>query len=164
MKIALMSDSHDRLPALRAAVSRLKELGAEQVVHAGDVIAPFAAKCLTPEHLGDRPLHVIYGNNDGERAGLKKVLPQIADGPVRLELGGQRIAVAHYREWFAADDVAWADVLVSGHDHHAYIQADDGKLWINPGEVCGWLTGRCTFVMLDTDTTRTDLIDVAGGG
>ena len=41
MKIAVMSDSHDHLIPLRAALTRAKEAGAEVVIHCGDLIAPF---------------------------------------------------------------------------------------------------------------------------
>ena len=88
MKIGVISDSHDRLPTLRRAVDLFKRLEVEAILHAGDLVAPFAAQLLQPKNVGDIPVHVIYGNNDGEREGLKKTLPQIIDGPVRLELGG----------------------------------------------------------------------------
>ena len=48
--------------------------------------APFAANLLNPEVVGGVPVHAIYGNNDGEKAGLKKILPNVVDGPLRVEL------------------------------------------------------------------------------
>jgi predicted phosphodiesterase len=40
MKICIVSDSHDRGPMLTAAVEEAKSLGAEAVLHCGDVIGP----------------------------------------------------------------------------------------------------------------------------
>ncbi|MEM7576680.1 MAG: metallophosphoesterase [Planctomycetota bacterium] len=172
MKIGVVSDSHDRLPALGAALDRFTRAGVDAIIHAGDFVAPFAAKLLTPQALRERGLdlgkheiHVIYGNNDGERVGLQKMLPQIVDGPLRLELGESRIAVAHFVEWFDDADHAWADVLISGHDHIAAIETQTvlgrDRLYLNPGECCGWLTGRCTAALLDTDTRAAEILELS---
>ncbi|MEM1097442.1 MAG: YfcE family phosphodiesterase [Planctomycetota bacterium] len=170
MRIGVISDTHDRLPALAAALDAFAEAEVEALIHAGDYVAPFAAKLLTPDALRERGLdlpgglHAIYGNNDGERTGLKKTLPQIVDGPVRIEIDGRRIAVAHFVDWFDEADHAWADVLISGHNHEAEITtrsvAGRDRLYLNPGECCGWLTGRCTVAILDSDACRAELIDL----
>ena len=160
MKIGVISDTHDRLPTARRAVELFKRLKVDAGIHAGDYVAPFTAELFTPAHLGDTPLHGIYGNNDGERDGLKKMLPQIVDGPLRLELGGKSVAVAHYVDWFNPADHAEADVLISGHNHEAGVAQKDGKLYLNPGECCGWLTERCTVAMLDLETLQADIVEV----
>ncbi|MEM1444703.1 MAG: YfcE family phosphodiesterase [Planctomycetota bacterium] len=172
MKIGVLSDSHDRLPALAAALDAFADAGVDALIHAGDFVAPFAAKLLTAESLSERGLtlsggvHVIYGNNDGERVGLKKALPQLVDGPLRLELDGCRIAVAHFVEWFDESDHAWADVLISGHNHEVAIEtrhvAGRDRLYLNPGECCGWLTGRYTVALLDTEARTAELIELNG--
>ncbi|MEL7671087.1 YfcE family phosphodiesterase [Methanobacterium sp.] len=63
-----MSDSHDNLPAIREAVKFFNEAKVELVIHAGDMISPFAAneiKNLNAE------FKAVFGNNDGERDGLR---------------------------------------------------------------------------------------------
>lgn len=174
MLIGVLSDTHDRLPTFAAALDAFAEAKVGAVVHAGDLVAPFAAKLLNPDALRKRgfpeglggAVHVIYGNNDGERDGLKRALPQIVDGPLRIELAGRRIAVAHYADWFADADREWAEVLISGHDHTASIdtltQDSRDQLRLNPGECCGWVTGRCTAALLDTDGPSAELIDIPG--
>jgi putative phosphoesterase len=165
MRIGVISDTHDRLPTFEAALRRLAELEVQAILHAGDYVAPFAAKLLTDEH---RPgpaeleggVHGIYGNNDGERAGLKKVLPQLVDGPLRLELGGRVIVMHHYLDWLTPEDRAGADVVISGHDHRPAVATSGGQLLLNPGECCGWLSGRCTAAVLETDSLTAELIDV----
>lgn len=93
MLLGILSDSHDHLNYINQGVERLKREGIEQLIHPGDIIAPFAAKAVLD---WEGPLHVVYGNNDGERVGLKKVLPQIVDGPLLVEVGGIRISLDHY--------------------------------------------------------------------
>ncbi|MEE9212757.1 MAG: metallophosphoesterase family protein, partial [Phycisphaeraceae bacterium] len=79
MKVGVISDTHDRLPPLRRAVALFERLKVGALFHAGDFVAPFAAKIIAPEVLSV-PLHCIYGNNDGEREGLKAILPNLVEG------------------------------------------------------------------------------------
>ncbi len=157
MLIGVMADTHDRLPTMRAALERFAELDVAAVVHAGDVVAPFAARLLAE---AGRPLYVVYGNNDGERAGLRAVLPQIADGPLRFELGGRRILLHHFIDWCSAADVAAADVVITGHTHEVLVERRDGVLLLNPGECCGWLTDRPTVATIDLESNEVRIIEV----
>lgn len=157
MRIGVISDTHDRLPAIDRALARFEEWRVEAVLHLGDIIAPFAAKKLTTLSV---PLHVIYGNNDGERAGLKETLPQIVDGPLSIELGGRRLMLHHFIEWLTPEQIASADAVLTGHTHEVLNELRDGQLFLNPGECCGWVTGRCTVALLDTDTLTAEVDDV----
>jgi len=49
---------------------------------------------------------------------------------------------------------------VHGHDHVAKIAKVGGTLIVNPGEVGGWLTGRSSFGLLDTETLEAEIIDL----
>lgn len=161
MKIGVIADSHDHLPPLRRAVAMLKRMKVDAVLHAGDYVAPFAARELTGPNLpASIPLHCIYGNNDGERAGLRQILPQLVDGPLRLELGGKTIVMHHWIEQLNDADVQGADIVVTGHTHEVVNEVRDGVLQLNPGECCGWLTDRCTIALLDTDAMEAQIVEV----
>lgn len=163
MKIGILADSHDRLPSLKAALLKLREMKVEAVIHAGDFVAPFAAKLLVDKSVApDVPLYCVYGNNDGEREGLRKILPQVVDGPLRVSLAGKTIAVHHWIEWFKPEDLRGADIVISGHTHAAGAETRGPQLFINPGECCGWLTGRCTFATLETDSLHVRFHEVPG--
>jgi putative phosphoesterase len=157
MRIGVISDTHDRLPTIDRGLEILRDRTVEIVVHPGDVIAPFAAKRLLA---WTGPLHIIYGNNDGERAGLKAVLPQIQDGPLTFEAGGKRILVHHFIDWCAPADIERADIIITGHTHEVVNERKGDKLFLNPGECCGWLYGRCTVAVLDTQTLSAEIIEV----
>ena len=157
MKLGVLSDSHDRMPAIDAVLTEFEQRGIEVVIHAGDLVAPFAAKRL---RAWPGELHVIFGNNDGERAGLAGVLPQIQDGPLILELGGRRVLVHHFMDWCDPKDLTACDVIITGHTHGVVNETCDGKLVLNPGESCGWLTGRCTAAVVDTDALQAEIIEV----
>ncbi len=157
MFFGVISDSHDRLPAIDRALALFRERGVEAVVHPGDVISPFAAKRLLA---WEGPLHVVYGNNDGERAGLKELLPQITDGPMVVELGGRRVLVHHFVEWCTPSDIEAADIVVTGHSHEVVNQLEGGKLLLNPGESCGWVTGRSTVAIVDTGGPSAEICEL----
>jgi putative phosphoesterase len=167
MKIGVISDTHDRLPTLRRALALFRRLPVAAVFHAGDLVAPFAAKLLTPDALS-LPLHVVYGNNDGERHGLKALLPQIADGPLTIKLGSpgkvRTVVMHHFIDWLKPADIAPADVIITGHTHQVVNQTHrtpaGEKLYLNPGECCGWVTDRCTVAVLDLDTLQAQIIEV----
>lgn len=159
MKIGVISDTHDRLPTFRRAVSLFRRLQVGAIFHAGDYIAPFAAELLAPQNL-PIPLYCIYGNNDGERAGLKNILPNITDGPLRVQFGGKTIVMHHFVDWLTPADTAGANVVITGHTHQTVNEVKDGKLFLNPGECCGWLHDRPTVAMLDLDTLKADIVEV----
>jgi hypothetical protein len=53
------------------------------------------------------------------------------------------------------------DIVISGHTHDAKIEkTDDGVLHVNPGENCGYLTGKSTIAIIDTTTLTAEIIEV----
>lgn len=166
MKVGVISDTHDRLPTFRRSLELFKRLGVGAILHAGDYVAPFAAKLLLPEHVGDIPVYAVYGNNDGERTGLKKVLPQLVDGPLRIEIAGRRIVMHHFIDWMKPADYAAADVVITGHTHTVInekkTRPGGEQLLLNPGECCGWVSQRCTVAVLDLADLSAQIVDVRG--
>ncbi|MCO6436105.1 MAG: metallophosphoesterase [Phycisphaerae bacterium] len=159
MLIGVIADTHDRLPTMDAAMEVFRRAGVDAVIHAGDIVAPFAADRLV-RFAG--PTHVVYGNNDGERDGLKKKLPKIQDGPLKLELGGRKILVHHFIDWCSEQDVAAAEIVITGHTHEVVNREQDGRLMLNPGECCGWVHGRCTVAILNTEGPSAEIIELPG--
>ena len=158
MKLGVVSDSHDHVKLLRRALDEFSARDVAAVLHAGDLIAPFSAKLLVGL---DVPVYCIFGNNDGEKAGLKKLLPQLQYGPLRLELGGRTIVMHHFFDWLKPEDVEGADVVIGGHTHEIVHDMRGGVLYLNPGECCGVLTDRPTVAVLDTEDLSVETIDLA---
>jgi uncharacterized protein len=147
MKIGVISDTHDNLPAIDAAVRHFQAAGVETILHAGDFVAPFALKRLLQ---ADLPVVAVFGNCDGERAGLAKFLPDLVDGPLHLELGGRKICMGHNAQRLTREDFEAADILIAGHTHKPQIEYQEGRLIVNPGECGGWVTGCATVAVIDT--------------
>ncbi len=161
MLIGVLSDTHDRLPQIAKALDVFERQQVAAVIHAGDIVSPFAAKAIKAVE-ARCPLHVIYGNNEGESAGVASILPQICRGPLRLELDGCRILVHHYDKWCDPADIGWADVVVSGHTHDVVNTVRGGKLFLNSGECCGWVKGRSTIALLDTAQPSARIVELEG--
>jgi putative phosphoesterase len=148
MLIGVISDTHDRLPLVDAAMRLFAERRVEALIHPGDFIAPFAVRRLLQYK---SPIHATFGNNDGERAGIRELLPQVVDGPLFVALGGRTILVHHFVDWCEPGDIDRADIIITGHTHEVVNRLDGGKLLLNSGECCGWVNGGCTVAVLDTD-------------
>ena len=157
MLVGVMSDTHDQLEAIDAALKLFHQHRVEVVIHAGDIIAPFAAKKLA---LLQVPLHIIYGNNDGEWGGLKAVLPQIQAGPLCLELDGRAVLVHHFIDWCDAGEVKQHDIVITGHTHEVVNENVSGRLLLNPGECCGWVSGHATVALLDTQNVSAEICEL----
>jgi putative phosphoesterase len=157
MKLGVLSDTHDNLPAIAAAIKIFKQAGIEALLHAGDYVAPFALARLIQARL---PVYGVFGNCDGERAGLMKLLPELADGPRHLEIGGRKICLIHDWERLSHENFEASDIVVFGHTHEPKIERHEGRLIVNPGECGGWMTGRATVAILNTEAMAAETEEV----
>lgn len=156
MIVGLLSDTHDHLPLIDEAIKQLNKMNAELVLHAGDYISPFVT-----EHFKQlkAPLIGVFGNNDGDRTSLKKRFAELgADIRGRFAfvlVDGLRIALLHGDEtelMRSLLELESHDVLVCGHTHAPKTYRKGRTLVINPGEACGYLSGKPTISILDTET------------
>ncbi len=156
MLIGLISDTHDNLPQLAKAVEVFKREETELVLHAGDYVAPFTLKIMSQLSCDWRG---VFGNNDGEKQGLKQTSGErIVSAQLELELEGRKIAVVH--DAAAAKPEGEWDVLLYGHTHRAVVEKSGDRLRINPGECCGWLTGKGTVGLLDLAAMEARIIEL----
>ena len=153
MIIGIMSDTHDRVPYIKKAVTRLKEERVKLVLHAGDYVSAFTAK---PYAELDAPLIGVFGNNCAETELLKQVYAEVGCDLrgyfTDVEADRLRIALMHGHRKQDVDKAFGGgyDVIVRGHTHKSSISEEKGALVINPGEVCGYLTGTNSIAFLDT--------------
>ncbi|MEO0114214.1 MAG: metallophosphoesterase [candidate division WOR-3 bacterium] len=155
-KIGLISDTHDNLTMVKAAVARFNEVELCLVIHCGDYIAPFTLenfKELKVKLLG------VFGNCDGERTGLRQKAESLGFSlhipPYKFELAGKKILISHNPITPPSD----IDILIYGHTHLPEIKPGN-PLIINPGEASGWLRGKATIAILDVDSLKTEIIEL----
>jgi len=162
MHVAILSDIHDHIPNLRAALKHCQD--AEVLICCGDLCSPFIAKELGQGFARD--IHVVFGNNDGDRF---RIAANAAKYPhlkfhgefAELHLGGRRFAVNHFDNLGRAMAEGQAfDVVCFGHNHQFEIMQMERTLIINPGEIYGGLSGHATLVRYDTQSGQAERIDL----
>jgi len=169
--VGIMSDTHDRLPMVDKAVKKLVEEKVELVLHAGDYVSPFVIphfKPLKSKFIG------VFGNNDGDHEFLKRRFAEfgleIRGVFAEVKVDSLRIALLHGGEPGSPpgpsellrsllESEAY-DVIVYGHVHDAKVYKKGKALIINPGEVCGYLTGKSTVAVLNTKTLDAKIISL----
>jgi putative phosphoesterase len=156
MLIGVMADTHDNLPKVAAATELFAARGVQAILHAGDFVAPFALKLLLTAGL---PVTGVFGDNDGERTGLRKACPDLYSAPHRFEMGGRTVVLAHDPAQLAGEAAAGADLLVHGHTHKSEVRPGP-PLLVNPGEAGGWLTGVSTVALVDLDSLTAELVEL----
>jgi putative phosphoesterase len=162
MKIAVMSDSHDHLIPLRAALKRAKEAGAEVVIHCGDLVAPFVIGELKQF---DGPVHVVFGNNDGDILLLSRQAAgssvELHGTTMELELAGRKLLATHeppIAEAHAATDEY--DAVFYGHVHQAGEKRIGDTLLLGAGELMGYKE-QPSFAIYDTETNTAERVSLA---
>jgi hypothetical protein len=151
----IMSDSHDRIDKLESAVKYANKNRIDVLFHCGDIISPFSAKILKNFN-GN--LYVVFGNNDGEITGLRKILGQnVSRKPKKINIGNKKILLMHEPP-VDFENLEYHYVFY-GHLHKIDIRQDK-KMIINPGEICGYLTGKSTFVLLNEKTNENRIIEI----
>ncbi len=158
MKICILSDSHDHIPLLDAAVEAALDEGVEAVLHCGDVVAPSTLECLDRYAL---PVHVIHGNNTGDLYTLGRLASREENNihyhgmDAGLELDGRRIFLVHYPHYARAMATTgdW-DLVCCGHSHKVSIETvanlkGGHTHLVNPGTIGGVGRKPATYLIAD---------------
>ncbi len=160
MQIGIVSDTHDDLDAVHAAVELFESRNVDAVVHCGDFVAPFS---VTPFD-ADFAFHAVRGNNDGEwnvqsavesfgtyhgeAAALSIPRDGDADGIKGSDRDGGNggngggndgpvdVAVTHGTSGIVVDalvDCGDYDYVLHGHTHAHGVEERAGTVRVNPG-------------------------------
>jgi putative phosphoesterase len=149
MKIAILSDTHNRYDRVRAALALAAEHGAERVLHCGDI-----EDTDTVRLFASTPTDFVFGNCDGDRNRLRYAIEEIGatlhEPFGDLELAGRQIAWIHSdnrRLFRDMENSGRFDYLFYGHSHHAEQHRTGRTLVVNPGAL--HRVQEKTFVVLD---------------
>jgi putative phosphoesterase len=165
MLIGVIADTHDNLPMIEKAIKKLNEENVALVLHAGDYISPFVIpkfKALNAKLIG------VFGNNDGDHEFLKKRFSETENCEIRgrfaeIDAEGFKIALLHGDETEllnALINCEYFDAVITGHLHSLGVRKKGKTLVVNPGEVCGYLSGKSTMALLDTEKREARLIEI----
>ena len=128
-------------------------------------MSPFSARFLR-EAVGEGVRIVgVWGNNEGERPFFLEVARkfgiEILGEAGELEVGGRLVAVYHGTSPVLLNALVKSglyDVVATGHTHIAALERHGKTLVVNPGELCGCLTGRSSYAVVDLEKLEAELV------
>jgi uncharacterized protein len=158
MRVGLMSDSHDRVPAIAEFVKQFQAAGIGMILHAGDFCAPFALDPFEEAHVS---VAGVFGKNDADPPGLraraqKAIGLELFESPHSFEIGGRRILLVHDLADMTERSIESHEIVVHGHLHRQEMKTRGDTLIVNPGESCGWVNKTPTAAILDLDTRHVE--------
>jgi hypothetical protein len=169
MKIGIISDTHDHMDNIKKFVDIfIDDEKIDLLIHCGDIVAPFMNipfKRIIEET--DIRVYAVYGNNDGERSGLKTLFGaqgskiEMKGDFFETEISGKKIIVFHHLDESIVEALALSgkyDIILKGHTHQKREERIGKCLVLNPGEACGYLTGESSAAIIDMDTMKVKFI------
>ncbi len=169
MQIAILSDIHDNLWNLAAAIHQVQN--ADVLICCGDLCSPFVIDELAKF---PRDVHIVFGNNDAD---LYRITTKASKNP-RIHVHGELFQATFEKKRFAVNHFDYLarpmaksgdyDVVCFGHNHEFEISHEGSCLLINPGPIMGakfssgrWEDTAPTFVVYDSRTNAPEAKSVS---
>ena len=146
MKIAVLSDPHNRSELQRIALDRIEKSGVDYLLHAGDLCTEENLRMLKESGIA---YAAVFGNNDTGMLHLSSSY-NIDKEPRYLLLGNLRVKMMHLPLYMSPD----AEMIVYGHTHLFKAESVEGTLYLNPGEICARESGECGYAIVDVYPDR----------
>jgi hypothetical protein len=159
MLLGIIADSHGQAQTTRAAVTLLKQRGAEKLIHLGDI----GTKAVLDELIGHEA-HIVLGNCDWDAAALRRYAQQIGitvDHPMgTLVIGDSRVAYTHGHVTRLMDEALGdgVDYLLHGHSHQVRDERIGSTRVINPGAL--FRASRYTGALLDPGRDALEVLEI----
>ncbi|MHA1688117.1 MAG: metallophosphoesterase [Promethearchaeota archaeon] len=168
MKLAVISDTHDHRDNILKAVSIMNERDVDALIHCGDYNSAFVVRWF--DSLNEKiknNFSGVFGNNDGDKVFLRENLGQICNlvgNELIATFDNKRVFASHMPNEETIDAIASSgkfDIVLFGHTHSVTNKKlENGVLIVNPGEACGYLTGKGTFAIIDTEKMEAEIIEL----
>lgn len=162
MLVAVFSDTHDDLAITATSVELASELGAEALIHCGDLAcSEIVAICSRLS-----PFYFVFGNHDSD------VVPDLLQAAEDydstclewggcIELAGKRVAVAHGH--MTADIkpllAERPDYLLTGHTHETANWTQGRVRRICPGAL--YRADSLTFALLGLESGEVEFVSMS---
>jgi len=162
MRVGLIADSHDRLPAIAEIVQQMQASGIGMILHAGDYCSPFSLRVFEDTQV---TLAGVFGKNDGDHEGLLSRAQaafgaELFESPHSFEIGGRRILLVHDIGDVHERSIASHEIVIHGGTHQQEMKTRGETLIVNPGEACGWLYGTPSAAILDLDSRAVEFLSL----
>ena len=161
MRIGIMADIHDNVDNLRHAIGLFNAVGCRAVLLAGDFVSPLVVPSMRKLH---GQVIACFGDNDGNQTGISggmKIVGVLGQPPLCWKSpDGVRFLMCHQLQ-DVKDCIGSADVVIFAHTHRPSTARDrHGRLFVNPGEVAGWMFRRPTVAVYDTETREAEIVNL----
>ena len=159
MLLGILSDSHGRVDATRAAVNALRQRGASTLIHLGDI----CGESVLDELIGHNA-RIVFGNCDWEIHGLTRYAEVVGihvDHPIgTIQIDGTVVAFTHGHLANLMDQALASGVnyLLHGHTHEVRDERAGRTRIINPGAL--HRAKRYTAALLDPVGDRLEIVDI----
>ncbi|NJM08723.1 metallophosphoesterase family protein [Candidatus Gracilibacteria bacterium] len=153
MKLAILSDIHDQVWNLRAALAHISDAQVDTVLCCGDLCSPFVVGILASGFPG--PIHAVSGNNEGD---WRQIMVNAASANTSRKADAQ---IVFHGQFFAAtfDNIAVAvnhypeialpiaasgqyDLVCFGHNHHYELRSVGPTSCLIPAHCWGTTRGN----------------------
>jgi hypothetical protein len=158
--IGIISDTHEDVRMIRKAVRIFKERAPTFVIHCGDIISPPVL-----EHFAGIALRIVFGNNDGERSGLKKKCSELGfygiDETLTFTHAGKTFFVNHGTRPSTIEQAADSqqyDYVLHGHTHEQRNELRGKTRIVNPGALFSADTYSIAF--LEPETGAVEFVEI----
>lgn len=172
MKIGIISDTHDHVSNIKAAVTYLNAQNVDRIYHCGDWVAPFTFEFFFTECQPQAPVIAVLGNNEGDRYRLVQRLND-SQLPISLdqhtnqdEFDGKKAILYHGQDkriTAALIKSGLYDLVCTGHTHQSLIEKVGQTLHINPGPVTNSAKSKIidnpTLAIYDSTTHTAKIIE-----
>jgi predicted phosphodiesterase len=141
VKAGILSDSHDERGLAEDALGLFREEGVEVILHLGDVCRPETILALRDCGI---PMIGVYG------------MP---------EIGGRKVLMAHSFDELQEEigEGGKFDLILFGHTHRPLTMRIGRALILNPGEACGFISGKPTCAVIDLATMVASIREIRAG-
>jgi len=158
--IGLISDTHECIPAIARAVQIFKAHSPDLIVHCGDIISPPIL-----ERFAGLPMRFIFGNNDGERLGLRKKAEELGFGEIddtlEFSLANKNFIAYHGtnpRHLESLIESGRFDYIFHGHTHIIRDEKIKNTRVLNPGAL--FSAELLSIALLDVESDHFKIIEI----
>ena len=161
MKLAIISDSHDNIPKLDEAFEIIKKHNIKEVIHCGDLCAPFIVDEMEKHKL---KVHLIFGNIEDRYRTIQKCLQskyvKHYGDEAEIVFDKRKIFAVHYPIYanIAAESGKY-DAVFFGHTHKMLKERKGKTLILNPGEILGRFR-KISFAIYDAETNDAEIVEI----
>jgi uncharacterized protein len=174
MLIGVISDTHNNLPNLNAALACFHTQNIDHILHCGDWTTVETVRHLSSVATSlDITVKGVIGNNDEVMAdSLREIAGSLTNvvikkGILRLEIDRLKVALYHGHHTPTLRNLLLdksIDILCTGHSHKPRLEYLGNTLILNPGSVAFSIPRSKTWVptvaLIDTDNITAKIMEL----